>query len=96
MALITLYFILLSLCRRTQSQVPRRIVGGDEVKPHSLPWQAYIRYQRWIDSAENSCGAVIICPKYTMTAAHCTQGKELNKTKIVAGAHDGSPNFSRI
>ena len=37
-----------------------RIVGGREVQPHSLPWQAYI-----------GCGATIICSRYVMTAAHC-------------------------
>jgi len=57
-----------------------QIVGGSEVVPHSLPWQVVFMPIR--------CGGVIICPKYVLTAAHCTDGKEPTPGHIVAGAHN--------
>ena len=49
-----------------RSQDGGRIVGGKEVVPHSLPWQAWLH-------GDLFCGAVIICSRYVMTAGHCSE-----------------------
>jgi len=68
-----------------------RIVNGDEVRPHSLPWQAGLIL--FGDPANLNCGATILCPKFLMTAAHCvTDGQKnvdsVNKFKVIVGAHN--------
>ena len=45
-----------------------RIVGGQEVKKNSIPWQVSLRYR-----AEKMafCGGSIVTPDKIVTAAHC-------------------------
>jgi len=50
-----------------------RIVGGEEVEPHSIPWQVY--FEPVDTEGKHLCGGAIICPKFIMTAAHCMAGK---------------------
>jgi len=41
-----------------------KIVGGKEVEPHSMPWQAW-------GHGMGLCGATILCSSYVLTAGHC-------------------------
>lgn len=34
------------------------------------------------------CGAVIICPTFIMTAAHCLENKNITEIAVVVGEHD--------
>jgi len=66
-----------------------RIVGGTKVKPHTIPWQAlYIRKYKTTGDLSVSCGGVIICPKFVLTAGHCTQRFPAEDAQIVVGIHN--------
>lgn len=53
-----------------------RIVGGEEARPHSWPWQVSL-WCRYVDVEEqrrsegHRCGGTIISNKWIVTAAHC-------------------------
>ncbi|KRY27662.1 Plasminogen -like protein [Trichinella spiralis] len=75
-----------------------RIIGGWEVRPHSLPWQLYVLLG--YEAGISACGGTIIQLKpgnstnLALTAAHCLvdqstlrQLKPANVT-VIAGAHN--------
>lgn len=45
-----------------------RIVGGQEAKRNSIPWQASLRYRT---EKMAFCGGSIVTPDRVVTAAHC-------------------------
>jgi len=55
-----------------------RIVGGEEVEPHSIPWQVKL--------GDVACGGTIICPRFVMTAAHCFEVEEAKE--VYVGLHN--------
>ncbi|NXJ83253.1 CTRC protein, partial [Trogon melanurus] len=47
-----------------------RVVGGEDARAHSWPWQVSLQY----DSAgtwRHTCGGTLIAPDWVLTAAHC-------------------------
>jgi len=56
-----------------------RIVGGIELAPHSLPWQAELYY--------SNCGATILSEKFVLTTARCCRFR-CKRNEVVVGAHD--------
>jgi len=50
-----------------------KIVGGEPVEPHSIPWQVKLP----------TCGGTIICPRFVMTAAHCSR-----REVVYVGVHN--------
>ncbi|XP_040571316.1 trypsin-1 [Lepeophtheirus salmonis] len=65
-----------------------KIVGGNAVKPNSIPYQ--ISFQ--LKSGFHFCGGSIIDKDTVLTAAHCCQNFEPEEVQIVAGEH----NLSKV
>jgi len=61
-----------------------KIVGGEKVEPHSIPWQVFLGFNR--SAADFTfCGGTIICPRFVMSAAQCTAPG--SSYKIYIGVH---------
>ncbi|XP_066252252.1 brachyurin-like [Euwallacea similis] len=61
-----------------------RIIGGTEVEPNSVPYQAalFIRFAR----GKSFCGGSLISESYILTAAHCMD--KAKSVEVFLGAHD--------
>merc|ERR1719391_242996 len=64
-----------------------RIVGGEEVNPNSLPYQALFQANGGV------CGGTIINKRYVISAMHClfdASGEKhpVAKTSVIVGEHD--------
>jgi secreted trypsin-like serine protease len=63
------HFIALYLCAECgHKSGETRIVGGQEAKPNSWPWQLSVRI-----FGSHACGASLLTPEWALTAAHCVQ-----------------------
>ncbi|XP_055561240.1 chymotrypsin-C isoform X2 [Falco cherrug] len=47
-----------------------RVVGGEDARPHSWPWQISLQYSR-NNAWHHTCGGTLIAPNWVLTAAHC-------------------------
>ncbi|NWY90297.1 DDN1 protein, partial [Loxia curvirostra] len=65
--------------------LPGRIIGGQEAKPHSRPYMAYLEIQTV--SQSYSCGGFLIRPDAVLSAAHCVAMKGVT---VILGAHNVS------
>ncbi|KAL1791603.1 granzyme C-like, partial [Sigmodon hispidus] len=61
--LIFLTFLMLGACAE-------EIIGGHEVKPHSRPYMALIRFVN-ATGHRRHCGGFLVGDNYVLTAAHC-------------------------
>jgi len=61
-----------------------RIVGGEEVEPHSYPYQAALLLT--IGDKQAFCGGSILNDEYILTAAHCLD--PASQAEVIVGAHN--------
>ncbi|CAN9515692.1 unnamed protein product [Ophioblennius macclurei] len=47
-----------------------KVVGGDDVRPNSWPWQVSLQYKSG-SSFYHTCGGTLISSQWVLTAAHC-------------------------
>ena len=59
-------------CGVASIDVPK-IVGGEEVMPNEIPWQAFLKIVKG-DNTEYNCGGVLVDSDVVLTAAHCVTG----------------------
>ncbi|KAK1175677.1 chymotrypsin-like elastase family member 1 [Acipenser oxyrinchus oxyrinchus] len=75
-----------------------RVVGGDEARPNSWPWQISLQYNSG-GSYYHTCGGTLIKRRWVMTAAHCVdRGMTL---RVVVGdhklfAHEGAEQYIAV
>ncbi|NXH47501.1 GRAB protein, partial [Dicaeum eximium] len=60
-----------------------RIIGGREVKPHSIPYMAYLKIQN--GSQTSYCGGFLIRSDAVLSAAHCVDKEGVT---VILGAHN--------
>ena len=76
--------------RKTTPLQSRRIEGGAEVSPHSIPWQVDI-----VEKGKGVCGGTLISSVHVLTAAHCVvfalNGSLDDDWKVSVGQHKRSP-----
>ncbi|XP_038225128.1 duodenase-1-like [Dermochelys coriacea] len=58
------------------------IIGGQEAKPHSRPYMAYLKSKTC--RSEETCGGFLVREDFVLTAAHCADGD----ITVLLGAHN--------
>ena len=75
-----------------------RIIGGDEVSPHSIPWQ--VGLLRGKSALSITCGGTLLTDKHVLTAAHCVFDDfgliEASDILVVVAEHDQSDSFDGV
>ena len=64
-----------------------RIEGGEEVVPHSIPWQVAIIVRRFPPPRRYVCGGTLISPIHVLTAAHCVRRLPCSAYAVEVGKH---------
>ncbi|CAL1597973.1 unnamed protein product [Knipowitschia caucasica] len=72
-------------CGRLQMFFAPRVVNGQVCPKGHCPWQALL-----MENHVFSCGAVILSPRWVLTAAHCVFPKPQSVFHVIAGEHDRS------
>lgn len=68
------------------------IVGGNEVRPHSLPWHVSIQYEE-----QHACSGTLIDNQYVLTSASCFLRSLIHLSySIILGGHYLSNSTNRI
>jgi secreted trypsin-like serine protease len=68
----------------TQNARDRRIVGGQEATPNSIPWQVALHIS--VTGGTALCGGSILSTNAALSAAHCPIGSA--STLVIGGAHN--------
>ncbi|KAM9299531.1 chymotrypsin-C-like [Gastrophryne carolinensis] len=76
-----------------------RVVNGEDVVPHSWPWQISLQYQVTSGVWGHTCGGTLISEQWVLTAAHCISprtyrvylGKHILQTENEEGSIAISP-----
>ncbi|XP_067872851.1 trypsin I-P1-like [Heterodontus francisci] len=89
-----IYMKLLVLLSIAQGLAEDRIIGGSEVSPHSIPYQASLQIR-----SVHYCSGTLINPRWILSAAHCMKPPVL--ITVILGEHslsksDGNEKFYKV
>ena len=80
--------LLIVLCLVACATASPFIVGGEEADVGEFPWQGSLMY-----NGGHTCGCVLISPDWALTAAHCTDGRQIPGNFLAwFGVHDRRTN----
>ena len=65
-----------------------RIVGGTEVVPNSIPYQASLKLLRRGRAPYHFCGGVVVSEDHILTAAHCCDVSFHSSVTVSKQKHD--------
>ncbi|XP_041952919.1 chymotrypsin-like elastase family member 2A [Alosa sapidissima] len=68
----------------TFQPVVSRVVGGDDVRPNSWPWQVSLQYLSG-SNYYHTCGGTLISDSWVLTAAHCIGSRTY---RVFLGKHN--------
>ncbi|XP_047666028.1 trypsin [Tachysurus fulvidraco] len=74
-------YSLLFVISNMQDPIKQRIIGGLEVEPYSIKYQASLQY-----NSQHYCGGTLIHPQWVVSAAHCWKPNYL--IKVVLNEYD--------
>jgi len=77
--------------RMNQDHSGLQMVGGEEVTPHSVPWQVSVHHDRG-SGFHHFCGGTLVDKMFVITAAHCTDEDAADKMRVVLGDHSLTEN----
>ncbi|XP_078254580.1 elastase-1-like [Rhinoraja longicauda] len=84
-------YLLFTLCLGavTANPLDGRVVGGQEARPHSWPWQASLQFAYDFDPDffQHMCAGSLVSANWVMTAAHCIVDVP-GRFAVVLGEHD--------
>ena len=72
-------------------QKSSRIIGGEDVTPHSIPWQVGLLFAP-DDYTQVGCGGTLLSDKHVLTAGHCVSDSrdipfEASEIRVVVAEH---------
>ncbi|KAJ0023423.1 hypothetical protein NQD34_003322 [Periophthalmus magnuspinnatus] len=70
---------------RYMEDLDERVVGGEDAKPNSWPWQISLQYQSG-SNYYHTCGGTLIAPGWVMTAAHCVDRYDIALLRLSSDA----------
>ncbi|XP_031218015.1 granzyme F-like isoform X3 [Mastomys coucha] len=63
------------------------IIGGHEVKPHSRPYMAHVKFVKF-NGNRSSCGGFLVRDYFVLTAAHCNGSSLYSSMTVTLGVHN--------
>ncbi|XP_049920805.1 trypsin I-P1-like [Epinephelus moara] len=78
MALLRSSTVLLLLALSVSRTFTARIIGGQEVPPYSIKYQASLQYE----TGQHYCGGTLVHPQWVVSAAHCWRPSSLMQVTL--------------
>ncbi|XP_014227159.1 chymotrypsin-2-like [Trichogramma pretiosum] len=78
---VIVFLSILAVAFSDEIELESRIVNGYNSRPNQRPFQVSLQNLR----GSHFCGGAIVSRYWILTASHCTDGKQANQIRVVAG-----------